>query len=265
MNVLPRLAAALSLLFLVLVGMPVAAQTTPVSELAERLRSGSDFRVRTQAALALGASGDRSAVRALCDGLTDSNTTVRAAAAAALGRLALGGRDCLTQQLDRETTTEVRSVIQRALERLEPPPSIGPDTKFYVSIGAITNKSSRETQNLNRQVRSVLMREFARLPGFVVAPEDETEQQAKALLAKYKGAKGIYVWPKIEISFSGGQLRMNLELALFTYPGKDLKGSMARNLSMPDAQAGDVESENEMLQLAAERLVPDLAKNAQRI
>src|SRR5262249_2434929 len=52
--------------------------------LVRRLRSGEDFRVRTQAALALGASKDKSAIKPLCAALADDSRAVRAAAAAAL-------------------------------------------------------------------------------------------------------------------------------------------------------------------------------------
>lgn len=236
-----------------------------MAELAQRLRGGSDFRVRTQAALALGASGERAAVQPLCSGLSDENTTVRAAAAAALGRLALGGRECLSKRLDVEDSPDVRSVIQRALERLEPVPSIGKDTKYYVAIGEVTNDTSRDAAALDRIVRAALAKHIGRLPGFVVAPKGESEAEAKALLAKHKSVKGIYVWPKVKIRYSGGTLSMRLELSLFSYPNKDLKGSMSRPLSMSGANPGDTESENEMIQVAAEALVPDLARNAARI
>ena len=46
------------------------------SYLADQLKSNDDYRVRTQAALALGASGDDAAVKPLCDALGDSNPSV---------------------------------------------------------------------------------------------------------------------------------------------------------------------------------------------
>lgn len=260
-----RLLVALAGAALVFFAVAPAVAQGSVAELAQRLRNGTDFRVRTQAALALGASSDRSAVQPLCGGLSDVNTTVRAAAAAALGRLALGGSDCLSRRLAVEESPDVRSVIQRALERLEPAPGIDNQTKYYVAIGEVTNDTERETSALDRIVRAALAKHIGRVPGFVVAPKGESEAQAKALLAKHKAVKGIYVWPKVKIRYSGGTLSIKLELSLFSYPNKDLKGSMSRPLSMSGASPGDTESENEMIQVAAEALVPDLARNAARI
>ncbi len=236
-----------------------------VAELGRLLESGQDFRVRTQAALALGASGSRAAVAHLCTGLDDENTTVRAAAAAGLGRLALGGSDCLTKRLGREGSPEVKSVIQRAIARIEPPATIGSDTKYYVAIGEVTNKTAQSNGQLNRTVRAELIKHIRKLGGFVVAPASETDEQAKALLSKHGGVKGIFLWPKVQANYAGGDLRLALELALFSYPNKDFKGSMSRNLTMAGAQSPDPDSENEMIRVAAENLVPDLAKTASRI
>jgi hypothetical protein len=244
---------------------PAWAQSVSVSELAQRLRTGSDFRVRTQAALALGASGNAEAVGALCEGLGDVNTTVRAASAAALGRLAAGGRECLTRRLAQEDSAEVKSVIERALVRLQPKPTLTSETKYYVSIGEVTNKTARDTAALSQQVREVLVKQLEALPGFVVAPAGETDSQAKALLAKYPKVKGIFLWPKLQTRAAGRDLRLDFELSLFSYPNKDFRGSMSRNLTMPDTKPGDVASEDDLISAAAENLVPELARAAVRI
>lgn len=236
-----------------------------MTDLAERLRSGSDFRVRTQAALALGASGKADAVPALCQGLADSNTTVRAASAAALGRLALGGQDCLSKRLGAEESPEVKSVIERALTRLQPKPTITAQTKYYVSIGDVTNKTQRDGAALSRQVREALTRHIEQLTGFAVAPAGETEEQAKKLLAKHPKVKGIFIWPKLQTRAVGADLRLDFELSLFSYPNKDFRGSMSKNLTMPDARPGDVSSEDDLIAAAAENLAPDLARAAGRI
>src|SRR5882757_8374398 len=80
---------------------PVAG-SADVDHLLQNLANGSDFRIRTQAALALGASKSQLAVEPLCGGLGDANATVRAASAAALGRLRLGGSECLQRRLATE-------------------------------------------------------------------------------------------------------------------------------------------------------------------
>src|SRR5690606_23428768 len=100
----------------------VAAQSSDVAALAKRLRHSQDFRVRTQAALALGASSDKRAVKALCAGISDANTTVRVAAAAALGRLKRGGASCLTRRLKVEKVAHAREALSRALAQVAPAP-----------------------------------------------------------------------------------------------------------------------------------------------
>src|SRR5687768_4441045 len=71
------LALALGLLLVSLIGSEAKAQQTPADvERIAKLGSNPDFRVRTQAALALGASRQKAAVAPLCRSLSDSNTTV---------------------------------------------------------------------------------------------------------------------------------------------------------------------------------------------
>jgi HEAT repeat protein len=79
-----------------------------VPYLVEQLRTSEDYRVRTQAALALGASGEDAAVKPLCGALDDGNASVRAAAAAALGKLGKpAGAPCLKAAGAKETTPAV--------------------------------------------------------------------------------------------------------------------------------------------------------------
>src|SRR5689334_1980745 len=81
-----------------------------VQFLADRLhyppQSGQvdDFRVRTNAALALGSTNDEAAVSPLCGGLDDPNDVVRQAAAAGLKRLAKpSAAGCLKRRAEIES------------------------------------------------------------------------------------------------------------------------------------------------------------------
>src|SRR5262249_55396813 len=70
--------------------------------LIERLRSD-DSRVRTNAALALGATNDEAAVQPLCGALTDASEVVRQASAVALKRLLRPSAvDCLKRRVSAE-------------------------------------------------------------------------------------------------------------------------------------------------------------------
>lgn len=266
---LRRMHGSLKLLtgaMLLLCGELASAQSNGVQSLLQRLKESSDFRVRTQAALALGAAADRRAVAGLCNGLGDSNTTVRAASAAALGRLSLGGQDCLKRRLRGETSSDVKSVIRRALDRLgDPEQKITPSARYYVAIGDPTNRTTRSDSQLSQTVRKALEKHFSQLPGFVVAPESETLAQAKTLLKGHPTVKALFVLPKISAIYRGGSLKLTMDLTLFTYPDKSLVGTMTRNLTMPDTQPGDRASEDELIEMHAERFAPDLAKTAAKI
>ena len=88
----------------VLAAGPVLADDR-VAYLAERLRypppsgEADDFRVRTNAALALGATSEEGAIAPLCAGLDDPSEVVRQAVALALKRLARSGRSDLAERL----------------------------------------------------------------------------------------------------------------------------------------------------------------------
>src|ERR1041384_6173142 len=125
-----------------LLGSSVArAQASDMERLIYNLANSEDFRVRTQAALALGASKSERAVTPLCSALLDSNTTVRAASAAALGRLAQrSGQACLEKRLGSESSDVVKATIQKALDAIKSggaggaEPAFVTDTKYYVAI-----------------------------------------------------------------------------------------------------------------------------------
>ena len=79
------------------------AQENRTAFLAEKLKAD-DYRVRTKAALALGATNDEAAVAPLCGAIADENETVRIAVAAAMKRLAKpSALPCLKNRLPAET------------------------------------------------------------------------------------------------------------------------------------------------------------------
>ena len=246
---------------------PASSAAGRVSRLAQELRRGKDFRVRTQAALALGASADKSAVAPLCSGLGDSNRTVRAASAAALGKLALGGAECVKRALRREKQANVRKVLTKVLKRLDgvERKGIGPGTKYYVAIGPTTNKSPGADSKIDALVRSALERELSRNVSLAVAPPDEEEQDAEALLKKHKSVSSVFIWPKLTAKDAGGSLKFKLSFTLFTYPGKAFKGSMAQKLSMPGTSSKDMSALEELIEVAAPRIVSKFVSNVEKL
>src|SRR5262245_33522533 len=114
--------------------------------LSDKMKDG-DARVRTSAALALGASGEARAGEPLCSGLDDGEDVVRQAAAVALKRLnkarSIG---CLKAHESTEQNADAKIAITRAIEAISAggdgaggggggdPIKDNPNAKYYVSL-----------------------------------------------------------------------------------------------------------------------------------
>lgn len=249
---------------LLLSGSAAAQGTGDVDRMVQNLRTGSDFRVRTQAALALGASRNARAKDALCAGLADSNTTVRAAAAAALGKLQMGGADCLEKRLASEPNQTVKSAIQTALDRVSggAEPVFTSSTKYYISIGKTADKSGRTGDAIDRMVRAAMAMAAADL-GVVLAPQNETPEQAKKRLSAHKGVRGFYLAPRLApFEYTGELLKVRLEIAFFTYPDKNMLGNFTRTASISGMTGKDPSSEDDLVKTAGESALTQFAKVA---
>ncbi len=246
----------------------VARADASVDHMASELRNNEDFRVRTQAALALGASRDKAAVAPLCEGLDDSNTSVRAAAAAALGKLALGGANCLKAHLSSEANASVRTVIEKAISSASGgggQAGVSAETKYYIAVGPTTDKTGRGGTGVDDMVHDAMVQAAGGLDGCVVAPREEKAEAAKALVAKYKQMKTFFLWPKVQApDYGGGNLTVRFEIAVFTYPSKALKGTIPLKLTMPDVPTTDRSSEDDLIRRAAESALQRFFENADR-
>jgi hypothetical protein len=259
--------ATLAALVLLAAAAPVRG-ADKLDKLVEQLASSDDFRVRTQAALALGAAKSKRAVEPLCKGLEDSSTAVRAAAAAALGKLKLGGAKCLERRLDDEPNASVKASIKKAIALVSAgaEPELTSKTKYYVAIGKTTDKTGRADGAIDRIVRKAMASGASNREGYVVAPEEETPALAGKRLAKFKQVKAFYLLPKVAAPvYSGGNLTIKFEIAIFTYPGKALKGMIPVKLTQQDVSSEDTASEDELIKAAVESALEKFAKNADRI
>jgi hypothetical protein len=267
--VLTRAMRALSVLAFLgtwLLASVALAQPSDMERLIYNLANSEDFRVRTQAALALGASKSERAVAPLCNGLADTNTTVRAASAAALGRLGQkGGQPCLEKRLTIETSDVVKATIQKALEGLKngaagAEPAFAVDTKWYVSVGKTTDKTARGTPEIDSIVRSAMTSKLGQTAGFLAAPASETPAEAKRRLAAHASVKGYFLSPGVSPpDYSNGNLKVKIEVAMLSYPDKNLIGSYSVNLTEPGVSPGSTENENELIRMAAERAIDKFA------
>lgn len=223
-----------------------------------------DFRVRTQAALALGASKQSGAVSALCRVLSDTSAPVRAAAAAAIGRLALqAGLACLEQRYALESTSTVRSAIERSVELVYSGFRITSETRVYVAIAALADQSGRPSQDLPGIARSSMLTAGRSFPEFAFAPAWEDVSLAKRRLQGHPRVKAFYLSPRLPaFEYRSGDLVVRLEIALFSYPEKSLLGNFSVKLTQPDVQANDPESELDLVKTAAERAIQKFARLA---
>ena len=251
----------LALTFALLCG--VAQAQDRIGRQMALLKSSSDFRVRTQAALALGSSKSQRAVAALCGGLTDSNTTVRIASAAGLGRLNLGGADCLRQRLAIEPNDSVKGSIQRALSKLGAlAPAIDASTRFYLAIGVTSHDSDRT--DIDSMVRQGMAKAAGAAGGFAIAPGDEKPEQARAVFDKHRQLKGFYLAPKLSLSYAGGRLNVKLSVAMLSYPEKNMIGQFSKTVASPTS-GPDKSLEVELVSYAAEAAMKQFAELAARL
>jgi hypothetical protein len=255
----------------VIAAAPGAGAQDKLDRLARELKTADDFRVRTQAALALGASKNKRALSPLCSGLGDSNATVRAASAAAIGKLKLGGKACLEKRLAKESSGSVKSSIKKALTQIEVTagsgePAITNSTKYYLAIGKVIDKSGRDGKEVESIVRKTMSKAASAMDGYAVAPNGEKEADAKKRIAKFKQLKAFMLSPKVaEPKYTNGNLTVKIEVAIFTYPGKALKGTIPVKLTQQDVSPKDAASEDELIRMAAERVIEKFAENVERI
>jgi len=242
----PWLVATLLLL------LPGLAAADDFQKNVDELRTAADFRVRTQAALALGASHDRRAVVPLCQGVTDTNRVVRIASATALSRLAQGGDSCIRTQLDKEGDEQVKAALEKALSKLlgggGAEPAIAASTRLYIAIDKLAGP-----ERLNGPVRAAFVRGAGGSGEVAIAPVGETVPQATELLKKYHAAKGFMLSPRAaKPTYEGDQLKVKLSVAILSYPEKSIVGSFTQNLAMSGVTGPDPKAEEELVISAAE-------------
>jgi hypothetical protein len=101
------------------------------------------------------------------------------------------------------------------------------------------------------------------LGGYQIAPENESADQARASINKRK-LKGFYLTVRVEkFDYSDGNLRVRVKVAVFTYPGKDLRGEVPSGLTQTGVSPGDKGAEDNLLKMAAARAVELFAQNFQ--
>jgi hypothetical protein len=217
--------------------------------------------------LALGATNDAAAVAPLCKGLGDPSEVVRQAVAVSLRRLARdSSADCLRRRFQVETNAAVKLQIQRALEVVESaaggsdPGAAVAGAKYYVAISPIANRASRPSGEVERIVHDAIASKLGQLGEYQLAPPGETNAAAKAAVGKLH-LKGYYLAVTVEkFDYSGDGLRVRVKIAVFSYPGRDLRGEVPAGATLPGTQPGDKAAEDQLMSVVAANAAELFAK-----
>ena len=249
------------------------AQSSKTSFLAEQLRKNPDFRVRVDAALKLGTSDDPQGVKPLCVCLGDQSETeaVRVACAAALGKLKHpGGDECLKKNAS-DSSPKVKEQVGTSLKALggggsagtgaavkcKDPPG-GGKAKYYVGVG-ISNKTSRPDTDIKQLVESQVVCRLQTMGRFKVAPSDEIDPKKMGVAVSKEKLDGYFLTVSVEpIKYDGGNLKVSMKLTIMTHT-RDLKGELGKSLSIPGVSSPSKSDEDDLIKMAAEKLVNDFA------
>jgi hypothetical protein len=232
-----------------------------------------DFRVRTNAALALGATNDDSAVAPLCAGLGDPSDVVRQAVAVALKRLARSTSvECLKNRASIERSASVKDQIHRAIDSITTSANAGASSgasptvanaRFYVALSRVANHTSRTAGEVERIVHDAVAAKLAESGTYELAPASESVDTAKVTLTKRR-LKGYYLAISVDkFDYSDEGLRVRVKIAVFSYPGRDLRGEVPSGAMLPGARPGDRAAEDQLMSVVAARAAELFTQNFQ--
>ncbi len=264
------------------------ADDGPSVEFLQSKLKSDDFRVRFNAALALGGKSGNDdhpkAVASLCEAFPDEKEAVRTAIASALKRLNKpSALNCLRNRLASEPSNDVKLGITRAIESIEagssggggggadpggsaPPAENNPNAKYYVAY-TIANNTARGANELEGLVIKPMRAKLDGAGTFQFAPAGESADSARGVMQKRK-LTGFYISVQVNMSYvddptNGLMLKVRLSVAVSSYPGKALKGSFDKGVSQAVGRRGDKASEDNLLNTAASLAFDQFAQNAQ--
>lgn len=206
--------------------------------LIKLLEGSSQFRVRAQAAISLGAVERSTNARiALVTALRDAHPAVRAAAATSLGRVGDATDLVALRRLERDPEEPVRNAARASIARLERsrapgdsvaklPTPTGP-ARYYVAVGEPATRVRSLDRPALAQARAFIKQRVAQIDGVRLAPDSESAQAAQKVL-KRERLKGFFLESSI-VSVekkAGGAMRVAVSIIVATYPGRDMRAMM---------------------------------------
>jgi len=233
--------------------------------------TGRDFRVRVQAAFAMGNTRDAAFGATLSRALSDTNPAVRAAAATALGRLGEPSTLPALRRALRDSSAAVRLQVERAVRSVEEaqhtavagaagrPAPLAPaaglaaaapaaaanevnwrDARYAVTLGDMHNRSGFAGDALAQKLRTEVERNLRMLRGVAVlsGPDARAEReiaQRRLPRLRFEGSLA-----KVERRTQGSALsvRCEVSLMLLDEPGRNMRGALNGAATGSDAPRG---------------------------
>jgi HEAT repeats len=221
--------------------------------LIKLLEGSSQFRVRAQAAISLGAVASSGVVLdSLGNALRDVHPAVRAAAATSLGRMGDSSRIAALRPLERDPEDPVRSAAKAAIAKLsgavapaiviEPTPTPTGPAQYYVAVALPASRVAGVDAASLASARNYIRDRVRQISGVVMAPEGESSDAANREL-KRRSLRGFYIDSSImsvEKKPDGGT-RVAVSVILATYPGRDMRAIMQGAATVSGGGASDYE------------------------
>ena len=256
------LAAAVLALFFASAGAPARGQDR--GGVVRVMRESRDFRARTRAALALGASADPTMSDALAGALRDPHPAVRAAAAQGLGRLGTRTQIAALRLMARDAERSVRDAATSAIAAIEtrypatPAPTTRPTTpspiappvapaaappvaelplprinwartQIVVVLGSMENRSGYAHPPLAAMLRNEVLRSLGSVRGVGILPdvpnEDADREIRRRRIRRYRLEGSIrHVTPEAPPRL----LRVRCEVGVMVLddPGHNLRAAL---------------------------------------
>lgn len=268
------LAVLLSILTLVGTVLDAAADAR-TDYLIEMLRSGANYRVRVQAATALGQLRAKEAVPHLVKALEDSNELVVITAATALGQIGDSSvAPALRYTLDHTKSAAVKSQVAstlRVLEALAPPgqrPTSNVPAWVLVRVDAMGNSSGVARPELPEVLRRIVVDAVKATPGAELQPDGLAAGEVRARLSRDDLQGYIISGSVLRLERVGDKLYVKVSLNVFTNPDYNL-------LMMPSAEAAvgvsekaltreaEIANQDKTIRIVAEKLAKGIFETLQ--
>ncbi len=208
----------------------VVSADARVDYLIKTLRTSDSFRVRVQSCLSLAATNtEPDVLGALQGALDDKHPAVRKAAALALKRHADPSSLAALKAHRKDRDPSARRAILEAISAID---GAGANAKYYVGIGQPGNKASASRSAI-QHLRPALVREVRKINGVLIAPEKESNRQARKALSANK-LTGYYVDSSlVSLEPSGAGVTAVVSVVLNTYPGRNMRAMLQGRATYP--------------------------------